>query len=240
MTDEVLRVLVVDDQQLIRESIASLLDLQPGVTVVGTAADGREAVDRAVALEPDVVLMDVRMPAMDGIEAVTALADRLPSCRVVMLTTFDDEDYVVRALRAGASGYLLKDRPARELAAAIRLAHAGVTQLDPAAAARLTTALARPASPRPPPDHSSAGQLSPGRPSAVHSSVGHPPAGHGLTDREVEVLRLVAAGSTNREIAQRLYLSEGTVKNHISRVLGRLGLRDRTQAVLYARTHGLL
>jgi len=210
------RVLVVDDQRLIRESIASLLDLQPGVTVVGTAADGAEAVDTALALEPDVVLMDVRMPTMDGIEAVGVLARRLPACRVVMLTTFDDEEYVVRALRRGAGGYLLKDRPASELAAAVRLAHAGVAQLDPAAAARVATAL--------------------GRPPVVDPVA----SDHGLTTREVDVLRLVAAGSTNREIAQRLYLSEGTVKNHLSRILGRLGLRDRTQAAIYARDHGLL
>lgn len=217
MTDEPVRVLVVDDQQLIRESIASLLDIQPGITVVGTAGDGRDAVDQTLTLGPDVVLMDVRMPTMDGIEAVTILRVRAPDCRVVMLTTFDDEEYVVRALRAGASGYLLKDRPARELAAAVRLAHAGVVQFDPAAAARLAAALGRP--------------------------TGAPPldqAGHELTTREVEVLRLVATGSTNREIAERLYLSEGTVKNHVSRILGRLGLRDRTQAAIFARDHGLL
>jgi DNA-binding NarL/FixJ family response regulator len=134
-----------------------------------------------------------------------------------MLTTFDDEEYVVQALRAGASGYLLKDRPARELADAVRLAHAGVVQFDPAAAARLASALDR-ATTMPPAD----------------------PTGHALTAREVEVLRLVATGSTNREIAERLYLSEGTVKNHISRILGRLELRDRTQAAIYARDHGLL
>jgi DNA-binding NarL/FixJ family response regulator len=216
MTD--VRVLVVDDQRLIRDSIASLLDVQPGIVVVGTAGDGREAVDQATALEPDVVLMDVRMPTMDGIDALTVLRQRVPACRVVMLTTFDDEEYVVRALRAGATGYLLKDLPARELADAVRLTHAGVMQFDPAAAARLASALDR-ASDRAP--------LS-------------GPAGHALTTREVEVLRLVATGATNREIAERLYLSEGTVKNHISRMLGRLGLRDRTQAALYARDHGLV
>ncbi|GAA1017615.1 DNA-binding response regulator [Acrocarpospora pleiomorpha] len=217
MTAEQVRVLVVDDQQLIRESIASLLDIQPGITVVGMAGDGRAAVDLVLTLSPDVVLMDVRMPTMDGIEAVAVLRDRAPACRVVMLTTFDDEEYVVAALRAGASGYLLKDRPSRELADAVRLAHAGVVQFDPAAAARLTSALTRTTAP-PPADQ----------------------AGHTLTSREVEVLRLVATGSTNREIARRLYLSEGTVKNHISRILGRLGLRDRTQAAVYARDHGLL
>jgi DNA-binding NarL/FixJ family response regulator len=210
------RVLVVDDQRLIRDSIASLLDVQPGITVVGTAGDGREAVDQAVALEPDVVLMDVRMPTMDGIDALSALRRRVPACRVVMLTTFDDEEYVVRALRAGATGYLLKDLPARELADAVRLTHAGVMQFDPAAAARLASALDRAPGPVSQPGH------------------------HALTTREVEVLRLVATGATNREIAERLYVSEGTVKNHISRVLSRLGLRDRTQAALYARDHGLV
>ncbi|MEJ3744432.1 response regulator transcription factor [Actinomycetes bacterium KLBMP 9797] len=212
---EPVRVLVVDDQELIRESIAAILDIQPGITVVGTAADGREAVERAVALAPDVVLMDVRMPTMDGLEAAAALRERAPACRVVMLTTFDDEEYVVRALRAGGSGYLLKDLPARELAQAVRLAHAGIVQLDPAAAGRLAAALAPPAA------------LDP------------PPAALPLTDREVEVLRLVATGATNREIGARLYLTEGTVKNHVSRILTRLGLRDRTQAAVYARDHGL-
>ncbi len=205
-------VLVVDDQRLIREGIASLLGIQPGIEVVGTAADGHEAVEQAVALAPDVVLMDVRMPGMDGVEAVALLRRRVPACRVVMLTTFDDEDYVVRSLRAGATGYLLKDLPSQELAAAVKLAAAGVAQFDPAAAARLAAALDR--------------------------SGGH--RGEPLTMREIEVLRLVAAGATNREIAERLYLSEGTVKNHISRILGRLGLRDRTQAALYAQAHGLV
>ena len=206
---EPIRVLVVDDQQLIREGIASLLSLQEGMEVVGTAADGCEAVERATELGPHVVLMDVRMPTMDGVEAVAALKECLPQCRVVMLTTFDDERYVVDALRAGASGYLLKDLPSSQLAAAIRLTHAGVAQLDPAAAARLAAASAR-------------------------------PAFQTLSEREVQVLRLVAAGLTNREISQRLFLSEGTVKNHVSKVLERLGLRDRTQAALYARDRGLI
>ncbi|GGT05906.1 DNA-binding response regulator [Planobispora rosea] len=256
MTDEQVSVLVVDDQGLIRESIASLLGIQPGITVLGTAADGRDAVEKTVELGPDVVLMDVRMPVMDGIRAVAELRRRAPACRVVMLTTFDDEEYVVEALRAGAAGYLLKDLPARELAAAVRLAHAGVVQFDPAATARLATALSRsaPASPRGPVDPASAARAvnpgtlpstppstppSPGDSSRPGSSAG-PGADLGLTGREIEVLRLVARGSTNREIAERLYLSEGTVKNHISRILGRLGLRDRTQAAIYARDRGLL
>jgi DNA-binding NarL/FixJ family response regulator len=213
------RVLVVDDQRLVREGIASLLGIQPGIEVVGMAADGKDAVEQTIALRPDVVLMDVRMPVsgacganhgreMDGIDAVAVLRRRAPDCRVVMLTTFDDEEYVVQALRAGAAGYLLKDLPAAELAEAVRLAHAGVTQLDHAAARHVAAALSTPSTDT-------------------------------LTSREVDVLRMVAAGATNREIAARLFLSEGTVKNHISRILGRLGLRDRTQAAIYARDHGL-
>jgi DNA-binding NarL/FixJ family response regulator len=204
-------VLVVDDQRLIREGIASLLDLQDGITVVGMAADGKEAVERTLELRPDLVLMDVRMPEMDGVAAAAVLRRTAPDCRVVMLTTFDDEEYVVQALRAGAAGYLLKDLPAAELADAVRLAHSGVTPLDDAAAQRLAAALSTAT-----------------------------PAPGVLTARETEVLRLIASGATNREIAARLYLSEGTVKNHISRILGRLGLRDRTQAAIYGRDHGLL
>jgi DNA-binding NarL/FixJ family response regulator len=223
--DRPVRVLVVDDQRLIREGISSLLDLQPGVEVVGTAADGREAIERALDLEPDVVLMDVRMPGVDGVDATAAVRSRSPDCRVLMLTTFDDEEYVVRALRAGASGYLLKDLPAADLARAVVLAHAGVHQHDPAVTERLVAALARTAPST--------------TPAATPGAGGSLVAPAALTMREREVLRLVAAGATNREIAKRLYLSEGTVKNHVSHILSRLGLRDRTQAALYARAHGL-
>ncbi|MFI6013771.1 response regulator [Streptomyces sp. NPDC051243] len=215
----VVRVLVVDDQRLIRDGIAALLSIRPGITVVGTAADGREAVAKAVELRPDVVLMDVRMPELDGVEAVAVLRDRAPECRVVMLTTFDDEEYVVQALRAGAGGYLLKDLPAEELAHSVRLAHAGVTQLDSSVAGRLAATLPSPA-PAP---------AAPG-----------PSAADALSPREIDILRLVARGRTNREIATQLYLSEGTVKNHVSRILSRLKLRDRTQAALRARDLGLL
>ncbi|MGE7387836.1 response regulator [Streptomyces sp. NPDC004126] len=201
------RVLVVDDQDLVREGIAALLGIQPGIEVVGSARDGAEAVDVAGRSHPDVVLMDVRMPGMDGVAATALLRRQLPGCRIVMLTTFNDDEYVGRALRAGAVGYLLKNLPAAELARAVRLAHAGVAQFDQT----VLTALA-------------AGT----------------PAPDLLTPRETEVLRLISAGATNREIAARLYLSEGTVKNHISRVLSRLGLRDRTQAALYARDNGLI
>ncbi|MEU9288027.1 response regulator transcription factor [Streptomyces sp. NPDC048275] len=214
-TQTSVRVLVVDDQRLIRDGIASLLSIRPGIEIVGTAVDGRDAVAKTLELDPDVILMDVRMPEMDGVEAVAVLRGRAPECRVVMLTTFDDEEYVVQALRAGAHGYLLKDLPAEELAHAVRLAHAGVTQLDSSVARHLTAALPSPA----PADAPPAVSLSP---------------------RETDILRLLAHGHTNREIAARLYLSEGTVKNHVSRILTRLALRDRTQAALRARDLGLL
>jgi DNA-binding NarL/FixJ family response regulator len=252
-TDGVVRVLVVDDQELVREGIASLLGVQPGVTVVATACDGRRAVEAAVTHRPDVALVDVRMPGMDGIETTAALTARVPSCRVVMLTTFDDRDYVARAIRAGAVGYLLKNLPSAELARSVRLARAGIAQVDASVLAGL--AAPPPAPPRsasvPAVVPASASGPSASGPSASGPSASGPspsgpspsvrtgPAGT-LTEREVHVLRLIAGGSTNREIAARLYLSEGTVKNHISRILGRLQLRDRTQAALYARDHGLL
>jgi DNA-binding NarL/FixJ family response regulator len=211
-----IRVLIADDQRLIREGIASLLDIQPGLSVVGIACDGREAVARAIELSPDVVLMDVRMPLLDGVAATAEVLREVPGCRVLMLTTFDDEEYVVEALKAGASGYLLKDLPTADLAQAVRMAHAGVHQFDPSAIERLVSAL--------------------GKRSAPEQSTVEVP----LTAREVQVLRLIAAGATNREIARRLVVSEGTVKNHVSSILSRLGLRDRTQAAIYAHDHRLL
>ncbi|MFI8084736.1 response regulator [Kitasatospora sp. NPDC086009] len=220
------RVLVVDDQELVREGIASLLGIQPGITVVATASDGRQAVVEAVTHRPDVALVDVRMPGTDGIDTAAVLATRVPSCRVVMLTTFDDQDYVARALRAGAVGYLLKNLPSAELARSVRLVHAGVAQLDTSVVTRLAATLTAPGPAVPAPDPAPGPQ--------------GPRPTEALTAREVDVLRLIAGGSTNREIASRLFLSEGTVKNHISRILGRLDLRDRTQAALYARDHGLL
>jgi DNA-binding NarL/FixJ family response regulator len=210
------KVLVVDDQRLVREGIASLLSIQEGMSVVGTAVDGQEAVEKALALSPDVVLMDVRMPVLDGIEATFQIRRKLPGCQVLMLTTFDDEEYVVKSLQAGATGYLLKDIPAADLAQAIRLVRAGIYQLSPSVAGKLVGQLgakSRPAAP--------------------------PAAEHDLTERELEVLRLVAAGATNREIAEALVVSEGTVKNHVSNILSRLGLRDRIQAALYAYDHDL-
>ena len=210
------KVLVVDDQRLVREGIASLLSIQEGMSVVGTAVDGQEAVEKALALAPDVVLMDVRMPVMDGIAATLQIRRKLPGCQVLMLTTFDDEEYVVKSLQAGATGYLLKDIPAADLAQAIHLIRAGIYQLSPSVAGKLVGQLgvkSRPAAP--------------------------PPPEHDLTERELEVLRLIAGGATNREIAEALVVSEGTVKNHVSNILSRLGLRDRIQAALYAYDHDL-
>ncbi len=225
------RVLVADDQRLMRDGIASLLSLQEGIEIVGTAADGQEALERALALQPDVILMDVRMPVMDGVAATAQIHRQLPTCRILMLTTFDDEEYIVDALRVGASGYLLKDIPAPDLAKAVQAVHKGIYQLDPNVASKVVTSLARL-------------QVTENHPLTVESTNSayadttlRPPD---LTNREVEVLRLIARGATNREVAQQLVISEGTVKNHISNILGRLGLRDRTQAAIYAREHGLL
>ncbi|MFI1384179.1 response regulator [Embleya sp. NPDC020886] len=228
--EDPVRVLVVDDQELVREGIASLLGIQPGITVIGAVPDGRQAVDIACAEHPDVILMDVRMPVMDGVTAVALLSERAPLCRVIMLTTFDDDRYVSEALRAGAIGYLLKNLPSAQLAAAIRLARAGVAPLDASITRRL--AAPRPERPTPPRDPDPGPDPSLGPDPGRELDV--------LTGREIEVLRLIATGSTNREIAGRLFLSEGTVKNHISRILSRLNLRDRTHAAIYARDRGLL
>lgn len=219
------RVLVVDDQELMRDGIASLLNVQEGITVVGTAADGVAAVEQARLLNPDVVLMDVRMPLLDGVAATAQITQQLPACQVLMLTTFDDEEYVHEALRLGARGYLLKDMPAQALAQAIRAAHQGIYQLDPTIAQKVIAgapAQRLPVAPAAQP---------PALPSRLQGE---------LSNREREVLSLVATGATNREIAETLMISEGTVKNHIANIFGRLGLRDRTQAAVYAREQRLI
>lgn len=223
------RVLVVDDQRLMRDGIASLLGLQDEIKVVGTAANGQEALEQALSLQPDVILMDVRMPVMDGVAATTQVRRLLPSCQILMLTTFDDDEYVIEALRAGATGYLLKDIPAHSLAQAVKAAYNGIYQLDPAVASKVFNSLTGPGGQQnrppatPPPERN---------PTSVKYA--------DLTEREIEVLRLIAHGATNREIAEALVISEGTVKNHISNILSRLGLRDRTQAAIYARENNLL
>jgi DNA-binding NarL/FixJ family response regulator len=220
--DAEVRVLVVDDQALMRDGIASLLSLERGITVVGTAANGEEAVRQVAELQPDVVLMDVRMPVMDGVAASAHIRRDSADMPILMLTTFDDDALVLAALQAGANGYLLKDLPPADLAQAIRSASHGIYQLDPTIAAKLIAARVQrtPAPPAPP-------AALPGR--RVEE----------LTERERDVLRLVSTGATNREIADQLFIGEATVKSHISNILGRLGLRDRTQAAMYARDHGL-
>ena len=211
------RVLVVDDQQLIRDGIASMLDVQTGISVVGTAKNGQDAIEQSIRLAPDVVLMDIHMPVMDGIAATENLRRELPGSQVVMLTTFDDDVYIIRSLQAGACGYLLKDIPVHDLAQAVQLAHSGVYQLAPEVAGKLV-----------------------GNLKLQNSSKISEPSTYGLTKRELEVLILIANGATNREIAEKLFVSEGTVKNHVSNILNRLGLRDRMQAAIFAFQHDLV
>lgn len=214
-------VLIADDQRLVREGISSLLSIQDGIRVVGLAENGQQAVELALELHPNVVLMDVRMPLLDGIAATAEIRSQRKDCQVLMLTTFDDEEYIVKALRAGAAGYLLKDIPAADLAQAVRLTDAGIYQLSPAVAGKLVGQIV---------------QETPGAPGRAAAAV---PA-IDLTERELEVLRLLSKGSTNREIAEALCVSEGTVKNHVSSILSRLGLRDRLQAALFAHQNGLV
>ncbi|MGY1604282.1 response regulator [Geodermatophilus sp. SYSU D00815] len=222
-----IRVLMVDDQEMVREGLAALLAAQPDIDVVGTAGDGAEALRRVAELTaagtgPDVVLMDIRMPVLDGLEATrTLLADGAPGPRVVVLTTFDLDDYVYDALRAGASGFLLKHAPAAELLQAVRVAAAGDALITPAVTRRLIADFVAARRAVVPP---------PGRPERLA----------GLTDREAEVLRLVARGLSNTEIAAHLVVAEQTVKTHVSRVFAKLALRDRAQAVVLAYETGLV
>ena len=219
-----IRVLIADDQRVVREGLSMLVALIDGVEVVGAACDGAEAVRLAEAHHPDVVMMDLRMPGTDGIAATADLRERLPATRVLVLTTYAEEDAIVPALRAGARGYLTKDASAEQIEAAIHAVHAGQTHLDPAVQERLVAAvISRPPAAEPPGPGAGPGQKPPG----------------GLTAREAEVLRLLAAGLSNAEIATRLYLSHATVKTHINRIFAKTGARDRAQAVRYAYQHGL-
>ena len=225
-----IKVLIVDDQQIIQQGLAVILSYQPGLAVVGTAANGRDALTQCLLTRPDVVLMDVRMPIMDGVEATAQLHQQLPATRVLILTTFDDEEYAIAALKAGASGYLLKDIPGEELAGAIRAVYHGIYQLDPNVGSKLIMGLSssQASTPTSPPL-----QTTPSPTSPTERRLD-------LSERELEILRLVARGATNREIAETLVITEGTVKNHVSNILSRLGLRDRTQAAIFARDQGLL
>ena len=215
-----IRVLIADDQRVVRDGLIMLVSLIDGVEVVGSARDGEEAIRLAETHQPDVIMMDLRMPSVDGIAATARLSQLLPSARVLVLTTYADEAAILPALRAGARGYLTKDASAEQIEAAIRAVHAGQTHLDPAVQERLVAAVTG--------QPLGADQADPGR---------KPP--DGLTAREAEVLTLLASGLSNTEIAQRLFLSNATVKTHINRIFAKTGARDRAQAVRYAYQHGL-
>jgi NarL family two-component system response regulator LiaR len=213
MSTESIGVLVVDDHAVVREGLRSFLDLQEGIDVVGEAGDGEEALRQAEELRPDVILMDLVMPKLDGVGAMLELRRRLPEIRVIVLTSFADDDRLLPAIQAGAAGYLLKDAQPQELARAVRAANDGEALLDPGVAARLVDAIAQT------PDEEPAERLTP---------------------RERQVLELIGRGLPNKLIARELEVSEKTVKNHVSHVLAKLGVSDRTQAALYAARTGLL
>lgn len=219
------RVLVVDDQALFRQGLRTLLDLEDSIEVVGTAVDGRDAVRLVDQLQPDVVLMDLRMPVMDGIVATREIKRSHPEVHVLVLTTFDDDESIVGALEAGASGYVLKDTPSEQLALDINVTRAGGSVLSPSVAGRVIAEMVGRHDTRGEPSH----------------SVGDTVDSEGrerLSDREIQVLDLASAGLTNREIGMKLSITEGTVKNYVSSILSKLHLRDRTQAILFARDRG--
>lgn len=210
-----MRVLICDDQDITREGLAMLLALDKDITVVGTARDGAEGVDLAARVQPDLVLMDLKMPGLNGIEATRQIRARYPAIKVLVLTTYDDDQWVIDAIRAGASGYLLKDTPREELIKAVRGTAAGKSFVDPAVAGKVLGQVASQQT----------------QPSALLTAK--------LSEREVDVLRLIARGFTNADIAAQLHLSEGTVRNHVSAIFAKLGVADRTQAAVIAIQHGL-
>jgi len=211
----VIRVMIVDDHKVVREGLRAFLELQDGMEVIGEAADGEEAIGAAERLRPDVILMDLLMPKLDGVGAMRALRERVPECRVIVLTSFLEDDRLLPAIQAGAAGYLLKDVEPAELARAVRTAYAGEALLSPAVAARLVRAVA---------DGGAPGALERDR----------------LTRREREVLELIARGRSNKRIALELEISEKTVKAHVGHLLAKLGVSDRTQAALLAVEQGLV
>ena len=212
MMAEPIRILIVEDQTLMRQGLKTILDLEPGLRVAGEAADGEAGVRLALDLRPDVILMDVQMPVMDGIEATGAICAAWPEAKIIILTTFGRDDYVFQGVRAGALGFLLKDTPADDLIETVRRVHAGEPIIQPEIASRLLRELINP------------------QDTPIER----------LSDREREVLVLVAQGQSNREIAESLVLAEGTVKNHVSNVLSKLQAENRTQAADIARRYGLL
>ncbi len=208
-----IRIVLCEDQTIVREGLRTILDLQPDMLVVGEAANGEEAIRRTLEVRPDIVLMDIQMPRRSGVEATALVTASCPECRVIVLTTFDYEEYVFDAVKAGAMGYLLKDVPARELVDTIRRVHAGESFIQPQVASKLLLEFGRRS---------------------------RSPQEEELTEREREVLQHLAAGDSNRDIGAALFLAEGTVKNHVSNIMGKLHAANRTHAVSLAREQGLL
>jgi DNA-binding NarL/FixJ family response regulator len=216
----IIRVLLADDQALFREGLETLLSTHKDIEVIGQASNGQEAVDLALKLRPDVILMDMQMPVLNGIGATRRLKQTLPDCRVIVLTTFDDKETIFDALRAGAVGYLLKDVGSSQLAESIRVTARGESFLEPSVAAKVVQEFSRVSS------------LVGGTSSEILPEA--------LSEREIELLRLIASGLSNKEIGETLFITEGTVKNHITHILGKLSVRDRTQAALKAKEIGLI
>lgn len=206
-----IRLLLVDDQPLFRQGLASLLALEGDLEIVGEANHGKEAIALTEQLQPEVILMDVRMPVCDGVEATREIHQRYPWIRIMVLTTFDEDEYIRQSLQAGALGYILKSTPSGQVAAAIRTLHQGYSQLGPTIAPKVFAQL--------------------------NSPISNQPTNykHMFSDRELEILTLIGQGKNNREIAHELYLTEGTIKSYITQILGNLGVRDRTQAALWAK-----
>ena len=205
-----IQLLLVDDRELVCQGLRAMLNLESDLEVVGMANNGKVAIQRVEALQPDVVLMDIRMPIMDGREATRAICQQFPDTKILVVSTFDEDDYIAHSIRAGAKGYLLKDMPVEELAQAIRLVHRGYSQMGPGLMEKMLYGM-------------------------LNDTSEEQPLAE-LTPREVEVLNLIGTGCTNREIARRLYIAEGTVKSHVTHILNRLNLRNRSQIAIYANS----
>ena len=210
-----IRLLLVDDQELVCQGLRAMLNLESDLEVVGVANIGQAAIEQVETLQPDVVLMDIRMPIMDGREATRIICQKFPNTKVLVVSTFDEDDYIAHAIKAGAKGYLLKDMPVEELAQAIRLVYRGYSQMGPGLMEKMLDGIL----------DSCATEAEPDKPELAE-----------LTPREVEVLNLIGTGCTNREIAKQLYITEGTVKTHVTHILNRLNLRNRSQIAIYANS----
>lgn len=215
-----IRILLVDDQALFREGLRTLLSVYDDLMVIGEANNGQEAIDFVTQDQPDVILMDLRMPVLDGVAATKQICANFPKCRIIVLTTFDDDEHVFDGLRAGAVGYLLKDVPSEKLVEAIRTTAAGQSFLQPSVAAKVVAEFTR---------------MSGAPATDPQASLVEP-----LSNRELEILGLIATGASNKEVAAKLFITEGTVKNHVTNILGKLGVRDRTQAAIKAKDLGII